>query len=162
MIVRGLTLHRPWDVAMRELGKPIENRPTRPPKALLGQLVALHSGKVWDFDGMVHIEQQTGITLYDSECPAGAITCVGRLAGYIRHGDDGQGFVIEAYSGYRIKVFQPDVDRWFFGRYGWLIYDRRAIEPVPCRGMQGLFPLPPEVERLVLERYQGALGRTNP
>ena len=50
-IIRGLTLWRPWDVAMRDLGKPIENRDWPPPESVQGQLIALHSGKTWDDDG---------------------------------------------------------------------------------------------------------------
>lgn len=39
---------------------------------------------------------------------------------------------------------------WFVGRYGWLLDDRRALpEPIPCRGMQGLWTVPDAVAAMV-------------
>lgn len=35
-----------------------------------------------------------------------------------------------------------------------LLWGVRAIEPVPCRGAQGLWKLPPDVEETVLARYR--------
>jgi len=149
-IIRGLTLWRPWDIAMRELGKGVENRDWTPPEYLVGQLVALHSGQHWDEAGAQTIAEVTGRKeLEDRACPAGYITCVGVLVGYVE---------VDEWTGLPLNpaVVTPDQDQWLFGRYGWLIPDRVAIEPVACKGRQGLWALPPDVERLVLERYEAA------
>jgi hypothetical protein len=45
---------------------------------------------------------------------------------------------------------------WFSGPFGWLLTDVVAIEPVPCLGAQGLWLLPPDVERQVLARERAA------
>ncbi len=43
------------------------------------------------------------------------------------------------------------------GRWGWRLEEARALSrPVPCRGKQGLWDLPPDVEELVLEQLQAA------
>ena len=50
-----ITLWRPWCWSIYALPEPgakrIENRPNPPPATLIGQLVALHSGKVYDEEG---------------------------------------------------------------------------------------------------------------
>lgn len=193
-IIRGLTLWRPWDVAMRDLGKPIENRKWAPPDHMLGQLVALHSGKTWDDDGAMHIALHAHRALEDEDCPAGAITCVARLTGVMtqqkRAGTDGSVTTNTTYTFWHdpnipqpawawrfptqtefeemiatpgpSPVYVPgplDVERWFFGPYGWLMPERVPIAPVPCRGAQGLWKLPPDVEAEVLRRYEAAGGR---
>jgi hypothetical protein len=190
VIIRGLTLWRPWDVAMRDLGKPIENRKWPPPDYMLGQLVALHSGKRWDDDGAMHIALHAHKALEDEDCPAGAITCVARITGIMQRGKSywtdgsvttnttytfwtdpsktpppGQGFPtqleLEKLLAGPSPVYVPsplDLERWFFGPYGWLMPERVAIEPVPCRGAQGLWKLPPDVEAEVLRRYNESKG----
>ena len=148
MIIRGLTLWRPWDRAMRDLGKCIENREYPPPPHLIGHLVALHSGKKWDAAGAEVIAEITGRLLRPDECPESAIACVGRLAGYIPTDEES-----EPRPGWIVSGEQR---RWLFGLYGWIIADRVAIDPVACRGAQGLWRLPPEVEAEVLRRYEAA------
>lgn len=161
-IIRGLTLWRPWDVAMRDLGKPIENRKWAPPPLIQGQLVALHSGKTWDDDGAMHIALQAHGSLEDEDCPSGFITCVARVTGCM-HDARGGGILTEFYLPLdrdpQASPSDEDVERWFFGPYGWLMPERVPIAPVPCRGAQGLWKMPPEIETEVLRRYKEAGGR---
>ena len=50
-------------------------------------------------------------------------------------------------------VVTESEDPWYAGRYGWLLADRqRLVEPVPCRGRQGLWTLPADVEAQVREQ----------
>jgi len=44
--MKGLTLRHPWAFAIAHWGKRIENRTWKPPKALIGQRIAIHGGKV--------------------------------------------------------------------------------------------------------------------
>ena len=47
--------------------------------------------------------------------------------------------------------------RWFVGPFGWLLADVRALAaPVPCRGAQGLWAIPPDVETEVLRQLAKA------
>jgi hypothetical protein len=42
------------------------------------------------------------------------------------------------------------------GRYAWAIRNvRRLRNPVPCKGAQGLWTVPAEIEALVLEQVEG-------
>lgn len=56
----------------------------------------------------------------------------------------------------------PEVDlgdqrRWFFGPIGYVLRDVRALRvPVPCRGWQGFWTLPSDVERLVVDQLGAA------
>jgi hypothetical protein len=48
----------------------------------------------------------------------------------------------------------PGQSRWYFGPFGWVLDNVTSIDPVPCKGMQGLWELPPEVLSTVRERYR--------
>ena len=39
-------------------------------------------------------------------------------------------------------------------RYAWVFRDRVDIEPVPCKGSQKLWVVPPAIADVVRERYQ--------
>lgn len=49
-----------------------------------------------------------------------------------------------------------DQHRWFFGPIGYVLRDAIALpEPVPCRGWQGFWTLPDDVEATVRAQLQG-------
>jgi hypothetical protein len=175
--VRGLTLYRPWDEPVVAGAKPIENRPNPPPRSLLGQVVAIHAGKVWDPSGAAFIRARGYRLLGDDGAwvanRVGAIVGVARIAGWldrrpqsIQRGPDGEetGTVVcldgpgyEAHgSGGRIRIGQLDQSSWWFGPVGILLVDAVAIAPVPCRGMQGWWKVPADVEAVVRERVEAA------
>ena len=55
-MTRALTLHAGWAHAVAHLGKDVENRTWAPPKAILGQRIAIHAGStrgVFDAPGAV-------------------------------------------------------------------------------------------------------------
>jgi len=148
--MRALTLHQPWDFAML-CGKDVENRTWAPPEALVGHRFALHAGKVYDYDGLAFIK-----TVLD--CPIetltpGAVFATTRLVGWVevdtvRARKIGEGALCSCPEA-RAALASP----WFFGPVGWLIDETRRLEkPVPCRGAQGLWTLPPEVEVRVREQ----------
>ena len=49
-----------------------------------------------------------------------------------------------------------EVDPWWYGPLGWRLGDVTAIEPVPCRGSQGLWEMPDEVLATVRARWKAA------
>jgi hypothetical protein len=137
--IRGLTLWRPWAWAVAHAGKDVENRTWAPPRALVGGLVAIHSGQRWDKDGAAWMQHSLALRLAlrvpeDAADPSGVIIAVARLAG-----------AVESSS-----------SQWFVGPFGWQLRDVVPIPPVPCKGAQGLWPLPPEVLSLVRERFRAA------
>jgi hypothetical protein len=125
--LRALTLHRPWDWAILHAGKPVENRPQRPPKAFVGQWVALHSGLTYSEQGAEFIRNTFGLTVpADAELTAGAIT------GLMKLGEP-----------FRADDLTATKDPWAFGPWCWRISDKRVLaKPVVCRGMQGLWRVP--------------------
>lgn len=148
--MRALTLWRPWDTAILRLGKPVENRDRPPPAKLIGQRFALHSGKKFDMDGaatiflLAHKEgfsrEVIRVALARSEALDSVILGTVKLARVI--------------SRDRPQLGAPDPlasSPYFFGDYGWVCEDVFALpEPVPCKGAQGLWSLPPDVEAKVL------------
>jgi hypothetical protein len=138
----ALTILQPWATAIALGPKRVENRSWPPPRAAVGQLMAIHAGKRWDgqagLDAFAKRVYQPGAerlrAMPSDEYPMGAVIAVARLA----------------------RVVTASDDPWFFGPYGWMLTEVQAIEPVPCRGAQGLWQLPPDVETQVMR----ALGES--
>lgn len=122
----GLSLYQPWAYAVTHLGKRVENRPWAPWARVIGQTIALHATKarVDEHAAAAFIANLIHTLPPLDSLPRGAIVGTARVAGYVTRSDD----------------------PWFFGPFGWVLEDVTALaEPIPCRGMQGLWPVPPEV-----------------
>lgn len=139
MIIRGLTLWQPWAWAIAHAGKNVENRSWAPPAYMLGNLLAIHAGKTVDRDAMLDIRRRflACREMPDEALLHSAIVAVATLTDYV--GPD---------------TVYTSASPWFCGPYGWRLWDVRAIEPVSCRGAQGLWRLPPDVEETVMARYR--------
>ena len=143
----ALTLHRPWaalvtvrpDSTKPEPWKPLENRTWAPPPAQLqlGDWFAIHAGKTWD-DACVPFAIETGVPAAFFEDPAHVVASA--IVGVVRYG----GTVTESPS------------PWFFGPIGWTIPEAVAIDPVPCRGMQGLWRVSEGVAEEVRRAFKAA------
>jgi hypothetical protein len=146
--VKALTLWPEWIPAILHYGKRIENRPWRPREDLVG--LALHSGmrvagggdareayaEVADLAGFV-----TGLPVtpsdIESKVTLGTIVAVMDVF----------------FATNRPEILQRSQQRWFFGPWGWVLDNVRVLtEPVACRGHQGLWPVPPDVEAEVRRR----------
>lgn len=143
----GLTLHRPWPWAFfapeipASERKNIENRTWPPPLRLVreGAWLALHAGKAWDERGDEFLRGLGLRPPSPEDHPSGVILGVARVVGVVM-----------------VEPGRPVPGRWCFGPFGWQLAGVRALAtPVPCRGMQGLWPLPPEVEAEVRARLGG-------
>lgn len=135
--ILGLTLWRPWDWAFLH-GKDFENRLWVPSIFTLskGDFVALHAGQRWEEEAVEFIEDITGLTVPEqADWPAGRIIAVARYQGWTRESNS----------------------RWFCGPFGWRFDQVTKIEPVPCKGAQKLWALPPAV--LAQVRYNYTLAR---
>lgn len=117
--LKAITLHRPWGYAIAHLGKDIENRtwncwlPT-------GSLLAIHNGQKWDKAGVEFIKQLGLEPPTQEEDKAGGIIAIVRFQGNITQSDS----------------------HWFFGPVGWQLSDVVPVEPVFCKGSQGLWSVP--------------------
>lgn len=132
--IRGLTLWRPWPWTILHAGKRVENRPWKPPRSIIGEYIALHAGKTWDYEAMPFIRRLAPeVPSSSADHPLG-IVGVARVVGCVTESSD----------------------PWFCGPVGWQLADVVAIDPVACRGAQGLWPLSDPVLALVRERYRAA------
>lgn len=126
--LKALTLWQPWAHAIAHLGKWIENRTWAPPASAIGEPLAIHAGKKLDRE----VAEDFG--LRPDEIPIGCVVAVARLERVICSKGD----------------VPADQRLWWNGPIGWLLADVQAIEPIPCRGAQGLWELPAEVEAAVV------------
>lgn len=137
--MKALTLWQPWAWAMACGLKRIENRIWEPPASMLGQRFALHAGRKW------HEPSNTALWElldYDDPHPPrqdeavhGAIVATTRLVAVVTNADAAA------------RIGGGDQRRWFFGPYGWVVEDTRELdEPIYCRGLQRLWPIPAELE----------------
>lgn len=151
--MKALTLWRPWSDAIIHGPKRVENRAWTPPRALLGEVIAIHAGKRFDEVAALGIAVDFRIDwtppMTDAESPQG-IVGVARLRGWLdlreRHAQHEPG--PDAWALRRSP--------WWAGPVGWWLDDVVAIEPVPCRGAQGLWTVPADVAAIVEERARAA------
>lgn len=137
MKIRGLTLIRPWGSAVAYMGKDIENR-TWNCYLSPGDFIAVHNGKSWDNDAVDFIEQTTGQEyprLTKDAVPDSCIIAIARFGGNVAESDSA----------------------WFCGPVGWKLERILPIDPVPCKGRQGLWDLPDDVLPMVRANYAKAI-----
>lgn len=138
--MRGLTLRQPWAWAIAHAGKRVENRTWRPPRDARGGLLAIHAGKSLDREGLDHLrildlQGEIPAVPSPSELTYGAVVAVARLLGTTQSPPGST---------------HPQAI-WWQGPIGWVLRDVVALSlPVHCRGAQGLWTLPADVEAPVL------------
>lgn len=164
--MRGLTLQAPWlagaILAPAERGpKLIENRSFKPPRCIWNQVFALHQGKTFDFEAQQHICNLFGLVLGAHDLQRWKTTGIlglARCVGYIeRHPADHsypwrmarficESGVITKHTGFPI----PEQVRWWRHaprNVAWILEEVRPLrEPIPVRGMQGIWRVHPDVE----------------
>ncbi len=133
----ALTIWQPWATLIALGHKDIENRDWAPPRHLIGHRFAIHAGKTVE----PGIAEDFPELLEGKPLPRGAIIATAELRGVLTRSlrdTDPPG----CYRKYD----------WFQGKFGWHLDRIISFEPVECRGAQGLWPVPPEIEALVLAR----------
>lgn len=142
--LRALTLIRPWPWGIIHAGKPVENRIWSPPAALIGKHFAIHAGKKWDQEAAEDIACQVDILNLPPDATDEGIVAIVKLERVVRGKWDPN---------------SPDPiisSEWFNGPVGWVLSDVVGIEPVPCRGARGLWPVPEDLLPLIRERWKAA------
>ncbi len=138
--IRALTLHQPHAYCVVHRNKRIENRDWAPPDWLIGEYLAIHAGKTVDVEAIERLETDPDSPCINTTMPdkdsyvTGAVVAVAKLVGVVTESDD----------------------PYFSGPYGWVLDDVVAIEPVPCRGYQKLWPLDDRTLAEVRRRFQAA------
>lgn len=136
--------------------KRVENRGQLPPRSILDEYIAIHAGLGYD-----DVEWPGGLSVpSDSECPTG-IVGVARVVGALdrRMGSAGhrRRAVLtrdERAHELRRRLTTLDGDAWWAGPVGWLLENAIPIEPVACRGAQGVWPVLPAVAAEVWRRVE--------
>ena len=158
--IRALTLWPEWAWAVHFLDKRVENRTWAPPASVIGQRVAIHAGLKLDLAA----RQSLRMNGHDYHTPErdgyvhGAVESVVTIAGWVR---DFRGADVALDDEVSAHVTDPEAidavfSPWFMGPIGWVLTDIIALpEPVPCKGAQGLWTLPADVESAVLAQLGG-------
>lgn len=139
--IRGLTLWRPWPWTFTHADKRVENRQRRPPNAVVGNWLALHSGLHWDNDAWCSMStgqfgEKARAVPPERFHLSGVITCVVRVERVTVIG------ATHELPGVRDGAHDP----WTFGPV--VIHTPDVIKlptPVQCKGAQGYWKLTPEV-----------------
>lgn len=145
--MKALTLWRPWTWAIchpSQYAKRVENRTWAPPSWMIGQDFAIHAGKRYDAkvcDWIADILAERPPAA--NACPQG-IVAVAKLHRCIY--DSGESACVAT-----LKLCEKaGVGDWYSGPFGWLLDDVRVLaQPIACKGAQGLWELPKDVERAV-------------
>lgn len=150
--MRGFTLYQPMAWAIAEDHKPVENRVWALPPDFVGQRFAVHAGKKYDEPWAQMIANTFGLEVpAKSVIALGAVVAVATFVGCI---DDDALEHLTRDDLLRMGMSPTKFDavhEWYSGPYGFLVTDvRKMSTPIPCRGFQGLWHLPPEVEQAVL------------
>lgn len=151
--MRALTLWRPWHFAILHLErapKRVENRPWKPWPSVIGKRIALHAGRHWD--------NGVGFATDDPRCQDEGIVGTAVVKGWIHVRENDllvPPGVARSSTLTAAEAGEYASDRWFFGPYGWVLDDVRALaEPISCAGALGLWRLPHPIEsQLVLGGY---------
>lgn len=155
--MKAISLWQPWASLIAIGAKPFETRSWAPPKALIGQRIAIHAAKVTldqvlardalsastarevvlAFRRPEDRNNNAPITLREIEhLPLGAVVCTAVLS--------------EAFQIKPATAWAPDpFGDYSPGRWIWVLdHVRRLAEPIPWKGRQGFFDVEfPEVER---------------
>jgi hypothetical protein len=161
--VRALTLTQPWAGLVAAGIKRIENR-NQPIIARkdFGAPFAIHASREISesiYAQIAHMDPLHDWRNIAADTPwlrlariTGAIIGVATVERSVKLWDgSGQRLAMEDAK----LVDLGDQLRWFFGPVGYVLRDVRALdEPVPCRGWQGFWRLPADVEAHVLRQLR--------
>lgn len=158
--MKAITLWQPWATLIAIGQKRIE---TRSWSTKHRGLIAIHAAK-WEpsrspdrcddvtfaATGAPFAAVLTAAGIHVSDLASGAIVAVATLTGIAKTED-----IVQWSQG--LLKHEIEFGNYTSGRFGWVLQDLvRLPEPVPCRGFQRLWTVPPDVERQVREQ----MGRT--
>ena len=153
--MKALTLHQPWAAMIADGRKRYETRSWPPPRALIGQRIAIHAGLSFD-SGSQKLAEEWGYNSVDMRhVGLGVIVCTARLVA--AHLIWGEHRMTEWHAASTAKgsieskadpdyepqshLFQIDeFGDYAAGRWSWRLVDVETVNPpLPARGRQGLW-----------------------
>jgi hypothetical protein len=153
-VTKGFSLKQPWATIVARGLKPIENRDYPPPRAMMGEVFAIHASKRWDADGTPWIRKtwaghdDVEVALGDATLVRSAIVGVARIIGYLKRED--RLFYTYTAAGGRMVADRDHpmlANPWFFGDYGYVLENMRELAtPIPCKGALNFWRMPEDVE----------------
>jgi hypothetical protein len=143
--MRALTLTQPWAGLVAFGIKLVENRPRRMIKASdFGKPFAIHASREIDDDVYARITGLAPELDPDADQPWMALTRITSAVIAVATLDRTIASAMEA------TMLGADQARWFFGPIGYVLRDVVLLpESVPCRGWQGFWCVPEDVEAKV-------------
>jgi hypothetical protein len=148
--MQALTEIAPWGSAIIRpeplKAKWIENRMWAPPRSLIGSRIAIHQGKQFDEDAYDAVRDILEDFAPMGELPLGAFLGTVLLFGYVHvEGKSIEVRTMEKVSSNALSKILGSPWRNAEATHLWLLKDPRALAaPIPCRGMQKLWNVPPE------------------
>lgn len=144
--MRALTLYQPMAWAIEQGHKRVENRVWPLPTRFLGERFAVHAGMRYDEPLAIMIRERFGLKVPGRhEITLGAVVAVATFARCITDDQD----------------CDDIVEAWFSGPFGFVLTDiHRLPTPVPCRGFQGLWTVPPDVEAQIVSQIDAPISTT--
>ena len=144
--MKALTLHEPWATAIALGLKTLETRGW--PTHYRGQL-AIHASKTINERALIWYASRN-VLPGDIKLNPGTIVAVCSLKEvWPTHKLMNRGW----YSDPSIPIVtedEYDLGEFAYGRYGWELNNITALEePIPIRGYQGLWNVPPEIEEAI-------------
>ncbi len=120
--MKALTVHQPWAEAIVSGVKPVENRSWPLPRDYIGKPIAIHAGKKYDEEGRDWL-RMSGLWSPPWDLVLGAVV----------------GVAIFGESYRFVQAVEPT--RWHSGPWCWPIRNAVRVDPITCRGAQGLWVL---------------------
>lgn len=147
----AITLKHPWAFAVTDLGKRIENRSWRPPTSAIKKWHGIHGGVTPKGGNRTEALDDLKRLIDTGLAPPVD------LDEAIRPGIVGVWWLERVIAENTAEPLLSDP--WFAGPYGWVFPKVvKFAEPIPCKGGQGLWVVPPDVHELMRQRYLEATG----
>lgn len=159
--MKALPLWQPWATLVAAVEKRIETRGWQPPRSALGTRIAIHATKGGLTQAELHrllgaqpfaevlrralgLDPDASVVGMARALPRGAILATATLARCVPITPE-RAASLEARNPqeYAFGDYTP-------GRFAWVLTDVQPLgRPVPCKGSQGMFDLPPLVADVV-------------
>lgn len=154
MVLKALTLTQPWGSLVALLQKTIETRSWG--THYRGEL-AIHAAKGYTDDDRYITTTEPFVTalggLRPVDLPFGKVVAVVTLVNCYKFTSFTEDSVLEKSGRGVYPPYEADFGNYEPGRYGLMFENIIPLkQPVPARGMQGLWTLPSDVEKLVREQ----------
>lgn len=129
--MRAVTLHQPWAWCIVHAGKRLENRSWAPPAKHFGERIAIHAGKKLDTAALRSLRKCRLSVRVPDDFERGAIVATAIYTGYCTCRADAEALGLQG---------------WWGGPLAWVLEDVQPVVPaIACRGLQGLWEIPPGV-----------------